>query len=59
MKETTRHSWAKEGHPYRHIKVCTRCGCIKDAKVIGRTIYRLANGEESFKVPPCLPAQKN
>lgn len=56
LNETTekpkRHKWERLGHPYMYQKICVKCGCIKDSKVLNHTVYTL-NGEDYYNAPPC------
>jgi len=47
-----RHKWEREGHRFEHLQRCKVCGCTKNSRTIGRTIYQ-KNGKEFFTAPEC------
>lgn len=49
-----RHRWQQHGHPYRHEKICVKCGCIKETILFFNTVYWL-NGDPYAKAPVCIP----
>lgn len=53
MKWSVRHRWQQYGNKLHHMKRCEKCGCMKNEKTIGRTVYTLNGVEYIDDAPDC------
>ena len=45
-----KHKWENKGR--RHVKVCVKCGCVKDSTIMNIARYEI-DDETHFQAPEC------